>query len=169
MSEILQGYANYSLPLNHVMLDVDWHTEQSQLNATVPCYSYGGYTVNTALWPDWAAFIDALHTPAVSPLNPVGVPLKLMLNLHPQGGTDACQKNWSGFAAAIDYAGTAIVPCSWGNQRIAAASFASFMDAEDLAPVDGWCECPCADGLRGWAVRQAARQCNEGPCTLRLQ
>jgi hypothetical protein len=123
------------------MLDVDWHTEQSQLNATVPCYSYGGYTVNTALWPDWAAFIDALHTPAVSPLNPVGVPLKLMLNLHPQGGTDACQKNWSGFADAIDYAGTAIVPCTWGNQRIAAASFASFMDAVDLAPVDGWCEC----------------------------
>lgn len=66
--------------------------------------------------------------------------LRLMLNLHPQGGTDACQKNWTAFAAAIDYAGAAIVPCTWGNQRIAAAAFDTFMDGEDLAAVDGWCE-----------------------------
>ena len=46
VSEILQGYANYSLPLTHVMLDVDWHTEDSG-NSTVPCYSYGGYTVRS--------------------------------------------------------------------------------------------------------------------------
>lgn len=96
--------------------------------------------VNTELWPDWTAFIDAIHTASVSPLNPVGAALRLMLNLHPQGGTDACQKNWPAFSAAINYTGVAIVPCTWGNQRIAAASFSTFMDADVLAAVDGWCE-----------------------------
>ena len=117
--------------------------------------------VNSALWPDWSAFIDALHSPVVSPLNPVGSFLRLMLNLHPQGGTDACQKNWTAFAAAIDYAGAAIVPCTWGNQRIAAAAFDTFMDGEDLVTVDGWCESLsyfCNLLLYLTAIRCCARQ-----------
>jgi alpha-glucosidase (family GH31 glycosyl hydrolase) len=136
-TDILQNYKLYNLPLNHVMLDVDWHTEESSVpgNSSVACYDYGGYTVNTNLWPHWSTFIASLKDGS----NPSGYAnLRLMLNLHPQGGTDACQKNWSAFQTLINYTGSEIVPCTFGNQQIASASFEAFMDAIDLQDVDGF-------------------------------
>jgi hypothetical protein len=136
-ADILANYRAHALPLHHVMLDVDWHTELGALptNASVPCYGYGGYTVNERLWPAWPAFVASLKDGS----NPSGYAgLRLMLNLHPNGGTDACQRNWPAFARLVNTTSSAIVPCSFGNQRIASASFAAFMDADVLAPVDGW-------------------------------
>ena len=131
---ILGGYHNYSLPLDFLILDVDWHTE-SQGNTSVPCYSYGGWTVNTKLWPDWTGFIRSLKDAT----NPTGVKLRVMLNLHPQGGFDACQKYWPDFSAATGYTNSSrIVPCTFGDQTIAAATFSAYMDAHELADVDGW-------------------------------
>jgi hypothetical protein len=136
--DILQNYKLYDLPLNHVMLDVDWHTELSNVpgHSNISCYDYGGFTVNTDLWPEWLNFIASLKDGS----NPSGYPdLRLMLNLHPQGGIDACQKNWSAFQTLINYTGgTDIVPCTYGDQRIASAAFESFMDATDLKDVDGF-------------------------------
>ena len=101
----------------------------------MPCYSYGGWTVNTALWPQWGAFVASLHNGS----NPTGRPLKLMLNLHPQGGFDACQANWPNFSAATGYTNASrIMPCTFGIQRIAAATFSAYMDGPDLGEVDGW-------------------------------
>ena len=137
-NDILKNYHDHGLPLNHVMLDVDWHTEHSALpppQQNVSCYDYGGYTVNTDLWPAWPAFVSSLKDGT----NPSGYAgLRLMLNLHPQGGTDACQANWPAFQRLINTTSSEIVPCTWGNQRIASASFAAFMDEDVLEPVDGW-------------------------------
>jgi hypothetical protein len=60
--DILANYRKNALPLNHVMLDVDWHTELGALpsNKSVKCYDYGGYSVNTDLWPAWPAFVASL-------------------------------------------------------------------------------------------------------------
>jgi len=135
--DILQNYKFYNLPLSHIMLDVDWHTEFGNVpnNPDIKCYDYGGFSVNSELWPEWSNFITSLK----NGLNPSGYKdLRLMLNLHPQGGIDACQKNWSAFQTLINYTGTDIVPCTYGNQRIASAAFEAFMDAEDLNGVDGW-------------------------------
>jgi len=132
--DILGGYKNFSLPLDHIMLDVDWHTENGG-NKTVPCYSYGGWTVNTELWPAWEDFLLSLHDGT----NPTGFKLKVMLNLHPQGGFDACQKYWSDFSAATGYTNSSrIMPCTFGNQKIAAATFSAYMDANELKTVDAW-------------------------------
>ena len=91
--------------------------------------------MNTALWPQWAEFVDSLHSGS----NPTGHPLKLMLNLHPQGGFDACQANWPAFSAATGYTNASrIMPCTFGDQRIAAATFSAYMDAQPLSGVDGW-------------------------------
>jgi len=136
-TDILANYKKWHLPLNHVMLDVDWHTELSSLpsNKSVTCYDYGGYTVNDALWPAWSSFVASLKDGT----NPSGLSgLRLMLNLHPQGGTDACQANWAAFASALNYTSSTLVPCTFGVQAIAAASFSAFMDADVLANVDGW-------------------------------
>lgn len=132
VSDILGGYANYSLPLNHVVLDVDWHTESTDPT----CYNYGGFTVNTTLWPQWQQFVNSL----MDGTNPTGRPMKLLLNLHPQGGIDHCQTNWLQFAAAagIDASAVDILPCTYGNQRVAAAAFSAFMDASPLTNVSAW-------------------------------
>lgn len=106
--DILGGYRNFSLPLDHLMLDVDWHTE-SNGNSSIPCYGYGGWTVNTKLWPDWAGFISTLKNGS----NPTGNKLRLMLNLHPSGGFDACQKYWDDFSAATGWTNKSrIMPCT---------------------------------------------------------
>ena len=136
-NDILQMYHNHSLPLNMVVLDVDWHTEHDSLpsNKSVACYGYGGYTVNTGLWPQWPAFVASLK----SGTNPSGfADLRLMLNLHPNGGVDACQSNWPAFQHLVNTTSSDIVPCSFGNQRVASANFAAFMDADVLADIDGW-------------------------------
>jgi hypothetical protein len=131
---ILGGYANFSLPLDHAVLDVDWHTEETG-NASVPCYSYGGWTVNTALWPQWESFLDDCH----SGTNPTGYKLKVLLNLHPQGGFDACQKYWPAFSALTGYTDASrILPCTFGIQKIAAATFTAYMDYAELSTVDAW-------------------------------
>ena len=135
-SDILGHYASLSLPLDHVVLDVDWHTELSNVSTT-PCYDYGGWTVNTALWPAWDSFVASLHDGT----NPTGHPLRLLLNLHLQGGYDACQKYYTDFAQAVGAStapGAPIVPCTTGNQRIAAAIFSAYMDHAELAGVDAW-------------------------------
>ena len=91
--------------------------------------------MNEILWPAWPAFVASLKDGS----NPSGLAnLRLMLNLHPQGGTDACQKNWPAFAAELNYTSATLIPCTFGKQAIAAASFSAFMDADVLAPVDGW-------------------------------
>jgi hypothetical protein len=131
VTQILDDYASYNLPLSHVVLDVDWHTEPTDPR----CYNYGGFTVNTTLWPTWTDFVNSLHDGT----NPTGRPLKLLLNLHPQGGTDICQANWPAFSALVGaLPGTDIVPCTFGNQNIASALFTAFMDTAPLTEVDAW-------------------------------
>jgi hypothetical protein len=136
LSDILEHYAALSLPLDHINLDVDWHTQNESIGAT-PCYSYGGWTVNSLLFPDWPGFLRELRDGT----NPTGHALRLMLNLHPQGGYDACQKYYPDFAALVNSStapGAPIVPCTTGNQRIANAIFEAYMDRAELADVDGW-------------------------------
>ena len=80
--EVLQGYANYSIPLENAVMDMDWHEEPTDPT----CSSWGGFDFNTALFPDPAEFIAWLNG-----TNVVGHPLTLSLNLHPQTGeTRAC-------------------------------------------------------------------------------
>ena len=77
-------------------------------------------------------------TSALDPLVADGI-LKLLLNLHPQGGFDACQKYFDDFSAATGYTNVSrIMPCTFGNQTIAAAVFSAYMDAHELRDVDGW-------------------------------
>ncbi len=95
ISEVVAGiYANNSLPLHHVVLDVDWHTRSP---AGCPTDSQGGYSWNLSLFPDPASFIGMLQSSA----NPIGAPLTLALNLHPQHGVDKCQDQYEKFADAI--------------------------------------------------------------------
>lgn len=139
---MLANYSSHNLPLSHVVLDVDWHTE----DAGVPsgsCYSYGGFTPNRQLWPGWEAFIQSLHDGS----NPTGRPLRLLLNIHPQGGLDHCQVNWPYFAGLLGVNTSNvsyIVPCDFGNASFSAAMFAAFVDnatssgGPGVSDVDHW-------------------------------
>ena len=93
---VLQGYADHGLPLDVVVLDQGWHTlspldspwHPSNTNCTL--LGGGGYTWNTKLIPSPTEFVELMH----SSLNPLGHPLALSLNVHPQsGGVGPCQVN----------------------------------------------------------------------------
>ena len=92
IDEVLEGYRNHSLPLNHLVMDMDWHIEPSDKT----CNRWGGTTWNTKLFPDPGLFISQLH----SANNTVGRPLKLLLNVHPGNGVDHCQLHYADVARA---------------------------------------------------------------------
>eukprot|EP01052_Picozoa_sp_SAG31_P038532 SAG31_NODE_5169_length_2702_cov_1.711103_5_plen_222_part_00 len=76
-------------------LHLQWH-EMFQ----TPCYTggkgaWGGYTWNTSLFPDPAAFVAKMH----GTRGPLGI--KVAVNTHPDNGIDACQANYVQMGAAI--------------------------------------------------------------------
>lgn len=72
--QVLDGYAQHALPLNHVVMDMDWHKN-----------GWGGYSWNRSLFPDPVGFLNGLHSTstAADGGNPLGHPLKVLLNVHP--------------------------------------------------------------------------------------
>eukprot|EP01046_Picozoa_sp_COSAG06_P054264 COSAG06_NODE_9609_length_1859_cov_1.629545_1_plen_332_part_00 len=57
--QVIEGYADHALPLNHIVMDMDWHTTGQ----------WGGYSWNRTLFPDLEAFItgadNALFAPSL--------------------------------------------------------------------------------------------------------
>lgn len=132
ISEVLEGYANFSIPLSIVVLDMDWHMEPTAAG----CSSWGGYDFNTNLFPDPSGFIGWLHSSA----NTVGHPLRLLLNIHPQTGVDHCQARYPAMARAlgIDPSTNETVPCDFGNPLFAQQLYQIYLNASPLAGVDWW-------------------------------
>jgi alpha-glucosidase (family GH31 glycosyl hydrolase) len=78
VTEVLNGYKNNSIPLDVLVLDMDW----------------GNFDWNKKLFPDPSAFCDMIHSSA----NPVGHPLAMSLNLHPDTGVDWCDSRYAAIA-----------------------------------------------------------------------
>lgn len=113
---MLDGYATHALPLNHVVMDMDWHTTNQ----------WGGYSWNTTLFPDVAGFLGGLHSES----NPLGHPLKILLNLHP-GFIGHGETRYEPFLRALGYANgsepftnmSTSFPCALNNRSYAVALF----------------------------------------------
>ncbi len=63
VTDVLDGYRDHALPLNHLVMDMDWHTASSQ------------YSWNTKLVPDPVGWMADLHSDS----NPLGHPLKYLV------------------------------------------------------------------------------------------
>lgn len=128
--EILSGFADHSVPLHVAFLDMDWHAEPTDTT----CGSWGSYDFNTSLFPDPQGFIDFLHSDS----NPLGHPVLLSLNMHPQGGIDHCHSRYLQMAKAFgwDVSRNATIPCLLDNQQWVEALYSVYLDVQPLADVD---------------------------------
>ena len=93
MTDVVEGYSKRNLPLNIVVLDMEWHsqTEYPRCDEFIGLKGWGGYTFNKTLFPDHIKFIDTLHSKDIH----------LALNFHPDQGIDACQDPYVKFANAL--------------------------------------------------------------------
>ena len=132
VTEVLDGYKNFSIPLNNLVLDMDWHDEPKDPG----CQSWGNYDVNTAFFPDFDGFAQQLHEHG----NVTGTPLKFSVNVHPQSGVDHCDTRYTQFAEAmgVDPSTNATIKCDFGNTTFFDALTSIYFDAKPLHNVDIW-------------------------------
>ena len=142
VTDVLEGYKQHALPLNHLVMDMDWHAQQCQ------------YTWNTTIIPDPAGWIRRIHDASTSP---TGNPLKYLLNLHPNG----VHSNEAGYPQAAKIAGVtgnASIPCNLADPKMANAYFDAIVGAGANQEVDYWwtdyggCGQPASDGSDGSAA-----------------
>jgi len=130
---VLQKYADHGLPLDVLVLDMEWHTvnppkwHPSKTN----CTGWGGFSWNKQLLPDPLGFQAYLH----SDKNPLGHPLATSLNGHAQSGVGPCQANYTAFAKAIgaDPANQANLRCNMSSPRFTKALFDTMLDPKQIS------------------------------------
>ena len=97
--DVLSGFKNFSLPLNVLQMDVDWHFRNPRLNPK--CSGFNGYDWNTGLFPDPIGYVATVArgnwSAAVAPAP--ATPLRLILNSHNMLGVDECQAEYTAVAA----------------------------------------------------------------------
>ena len=93
LNDVVDGYMKRDLPLNVVVLDMEWHTQTKfpQCDTFLGIKGWGGYTFNKTLFPDPNKFIDKIHEKDIH----------IALNLHPDGTIDACQEPYVKLAEAL--------------------------------------------------------------------
>jgi alpha-glucosidase (family GH31 glycosyl hydrolase) len=98
------------------------------------CSTWGSWDWNRSAFPDPAAFTAWVR----SAQSPVGHPLALTLNVHPQSGVDHCMERYLDFAARIgfDASANATSPCDMGNFTWVSALWDTYYSAAPLASVD---------------------------------
>jgi hypothetical protein len=123
---VLDGYAEHALPLSHVNMDVDWHQFPGKNHGdpsrpVAGCDGYGGFVWNSVLFPEPIEWVNYLHSAS----NPLGHPLKLLLNLHLDRGIDHCQPSYNAIRAAVGNPGngTSVLACDILNQSWTEAMF----------------------------------------------
>jgi alpha-glucosidase (family GH31 glycosyl hydrolase) len=132
VTDVLQGYKDYAIPLNNLVFDMDWHNEPTDPT----CSRYGNWDVNQTSFPDLTAFAADIHAHG----SVTGWPLKLALNVHPETGVDHCDSRYAAFALAlgVDPATNETIKCDMGNQTFADTLAHLYIDAEPLHSVDVW-------------------------------
>ena len=93
LEDVVDGYMQRDLPLNVVVLDMEWHTQTKfpECDTFLGIKGWGGYTFNKTLFPNPNEFIDKLHEKDIH----------IALNLHPDGTIDACQEPYVDLAKAL--------------------------------------------------------------------
>jgi len=132
VEEVLEGYRNFSIPLNHVVFDMDWHNEPTDKT----CQSWGNYDVNETKFPDMVDFAQKIHENGVI----IGNSMKISFNVHPQTGVDHCDQRYALIAEqmGIDPTTNTTVSCNFGNKTFTDAVFSIYYDQTPLHLVDAW-------------------------------
>lgn len=117
LDNLIQGFHDNTVPLDVLVIDMDWHLNRSQLEAMHETDQSGhdlgwsGYTWNPLLFPDPPAFLHHVHEEG----------LKVTLNLHPASGVQPWEAAYPAMARAmgIDPATKKYVPFDITNKQFA--------------------------------------------------
>ena len=117
LDRLVQGFHENDVPLDVLVIDMDWHLNREQLEAMHEKDESGqrlgwtGYTWNPLLFPEPKGFLDHLHDEG----------LKATLNLHPASGVQPWEKAYPAMARAmgIDRATRKYVPFDITNKKFA--------------------------------------------------
>lgn len=128
---VLDNYYNYEIPLSVLVLDMDWHNRHEY---DPLCATWGSWDFNLTAYPDPQQFIDYIH----STDGPVGHPLMLALNVHPQTGVDHCMVKYNEIARLLDFdtSTNATIPCDMGNRSFVNALWSVYYHSEPLLGMD---------------------------------
>ena len=117
LNELVRGFRENDTPLDVLVIDMDWHTSQGQLEAAGEVDQSGqllgwtGYSWNKLLFPDPDQFLAKLHAEG----------LKATLNLHPASGVQPWETAYPAMARAmgIDPATRKYVPFDITDKKFA--------------------------------------------------
>ena len=117
LDNLVRGFHENDVPLDVLVIDMDWHLSHDQLEAmhehdqSGQYLGWTGYTWNPLLFPDPAAFLHHIHAQG----------LKVTLNLHPASGVQPWEKAYPAMARAmgIDPATRKYVPFDITSKKFA--------------------------------------------------
>lgn len=120
LKDLVRGFQEHDLPLDVLVVDMDWHTP----------HSWTGYTWNRELFPDPPAFLRWVHEQG----------LRTTLNLHPAEGIQAFEDIYPRFAAAmgVDPAGGETIPFRIEDKRFVRNYFELLHHPMEDDGVDFW-------------------------------
>jgi Glycosyl hydrolases family 31 len=120
LKELVEGFAQHGLPLDVVVIDIDWHLPDG----------WTGYTWNRDLFPDPRAMLAWLHARG----------LRVTLNLHPAQGVQRFESAYPEFArrSGIDPASGEPVPFAITNRQFVRDYFELLHHPLEDEGVDFW-------------------------------
>ena len=120
LKELVEDFERHALPLDVLVVDMDWHTP----------HSWTGYTWNRELFPDPPAFLKWVHDKG----------LCVALNLHPAQGVQSFEEIYPRFAEAmgIDPASGEPVPFRIADRQFVKAYFELLHHPLEDEGVDFW-------------------------------
>ncbi|MBQ7786123.1 MAG: DUF5110 domain-containing protein [Clostridia bacterium] len=130
---LMDAFKNADIPLSVGIVDMDWHVtrgENRPYHSDFFSDGWTGYTWNESLFPDYRAFIAALHEKG----------LKTALNLHPAAGVRAHEKQYDAMAKAmgVDPQTKETIPCNWLSPEFLKAYFEILHFPYEEDGVDFW-------------------------------
>jgi Glycosyl hydrolases family 31/Domain of unknown function (DUF5110) len=136
LDELVRGFNQNSTPLNVLVIDMDWHLNEEQLEAKGETDQSGqrlgwtGYTWNRLLFPDPEDFLKKIHEEG----------LKVTLNLHPASGIQPWEQDYPEMARAmgIDPATRKYVPFDPTSKRWATNYFKLVLHPLEKQGIDFW-------------------------------
>ena len=136
LDDLVRGFHENDTPLNVLVIDMDWHINQKQLQAMGEKDQSGqglgwtGYTWNKLLFPDPGLFLKKLHEEG----------LKVTLNLHPASGIQPWEAAYPAMARAmgIDPATKKYVPFDPTNKKWATNYFNLVLHPLERQGIDFW-------------------------------
>lgn len=135
MKDIVNGYAKNNLPLDVLVIDMDWHLTQKSSPEVFDKYTpkpngWTGFTWEKKYFPDHKEFLGWVHEHH----------LQSCLNLHPAAGVQVHEAAYGAFANAMhaDTVGHKPIPFDITNKTFAKNYFDVLLHPYEKEGVDFW-------------------------------